>query len=82
MILWYGLIARDARPLRIAALVGALLGAGAGTASADGPEGVSLFPRTSRERAGLYLLPRPIVPVAAGRLCAEADRAGRFSSTP
>ena len=28
---------------------------------------------------GLYLLARPIVPVAAGRLCAEADPAERFS---
>ena len=28
---------------------------------------------------GLYLLARPIVPVAAGRLCAEADAAERFS---
>ena len=28
---------------------------------------------------GIYLLARPIVPVAAGRLCAEADPAGRFS---
>jgi hypothetical protein len=29
---------------------------------------------------GLYLLARPIVPVAAGRICAEADPADRFSS--
>ena len=29
---------------------------------------------------GLYLLARPIVPVAAGRLCAEADPADRFSA--
>lgn len=28
---------------------------------------------------GLYLLARPIVPVAAGRLCAEADPTDRFS---
>jgi len=28
---------------------------------------------------GLYLLARPIVPVAAGRLCAEVDPRGRFS---
>lgn len=28
---------------------------------------------------GLYLLARPIVPVAAGRLCAEGHPAGRFS---
>ena len=28
---------------------------------------------------GLYLLARPIVPVAAGRLCAEADPTERFS---
>lgn len=28
---------------------------------------------------GLYLLARPIVPVAAGRLCAETDPADRFS---
>jgi hypothetical protein len=28
---------------------------------------------------GLYLLARPIVPVAAGRLCAEVDPADRFS---
>lgn len=27
---------------------------------------------------GLYLLARPIVPIAAGRLCAEADPFGRF----
>jgi hypothetical protein len=31
---------------------------------------------------GLYLLARPIVPVAAGRLCAEADPAERFSLPP
>jgi hypothetical protein len=31
---------------------------------------------------GLYLLARPIVPVAAGRLCAEADPAARFSVIP
>ena len=31
---------------------------------------------------GLYLLARPIVPVAAGRLCAEADPAGRFLPPP
>ena len=30
---------------------------------------------------GLYLLARPIVPVAAGRLCAEVDAAGRFTVT-
>ena len=30
---------------------------------------------------GLYLLARPIVPVAAGRLCAEVDPADRFSVT-
>ena len=30
---------------------------------------------------GLYFLARPIVPVAAGRLCAEGDRLGRFSLT-
>ena len=41
-----------ARALRIAAMVGALLGASRGTAGADGPEGVSLFPRTSQARAG------------------------------
>jgi hypothetical protein len=29
---------------------------------------------------GLYLLARPIVPVAAGRLCAEADPMDRFSA--
>ena len=29
---------------------------------------------------GVYLLARPIVPVAAGRLCAEADPLDRFSS--
>lgn len=29
---------------------------------------------------GLYLLARPMVPVAAGRLCAEADPAGRFTA--
>jgi hypothetical protein len=29
---------------------------------------------------GLYLLARPIVPVAAGRLCAEADPYDRFSA--
>lgn len=29
---------------------------------------------------GVYLLARPIVPVAAGRLCAEADPADRFSA--
>jgi hypothetical protein len=29
---------------------------------------------------GLYLLMRPIIPVAAGRLCAEADPADRFSA--
>jgi hypothetical protein len=29
---------------------------------------------------GLYLLARPIVPVAAGRLCAEADPADRFAA--
>ena len=27
---------------------------------------------------GLYLLARPIVPVASGRLCAESDPAQRF----
>ena len=31
---------------------------------------------------GFYLLARPIVPVAAGRLCAEADPAARFSIPP
>jgi hypothetical protein len=31
---------------------------------------------------GLYLLARPIVPVAAGRLCAEADPAARFTAVP
>lgn len=31
---------------------------------------------------GLYLLARPIVPVAAGRLCAEVDPAGRFTFAP
>jgi hypothetical protein len=31
---------------------------------------------------GLYLLARPIVPVAAGRLCAEADPEDRFSVQP
>ena len=31
---------------------------------------------------GLYFLARPIVPVAAGRLCAECDPAGRFSVAP
>jgi hypothetical protein len=30
---------------------------------------------------GLYLLARPIVPIAAGRLCAEADPADRFSTS-
>ncbi len=29
---------------------------------------------------GLYLLARPIVPIAAGRLCAESDPADRFSA--
>ncbi len=29
---------------------------------------------------GLYLLARPIIPVAAGRLCAEADPTGRFTA--
>ncbi|HEY8078950.1 MAG TPA: hypothetical protein VIF62_32685, partial [Labilithrix sp.] len=29
----------------------------------------------------LYLLARPIVPVAAGRLCAEADPHDRFTKT-
>lgn len=31
---------------------------------------------------GLYLFARPIVPVAAGRLCAEVDPAARFSARP
>lgn len=31
---------------------------------------------------GLYLLARPIVPVAAGRLCAEVDPEDRFSVAP
>jgi hypothetical protein len=31
---------------------------------------------------GLYLLARPIVPVAAGRLCAEADPGDRFVAAP
>jgi hypothetical protein len=31
---------------------------------------------------GLYMLAKPIVPVAAGRLCAEADPFGRLTSTP
>jgi hypothetical protein len=31
---------------------------------------------------GLYLLARPIVPVAAGRLCAEADPGDRFVAGP
>jgi len=31
---------------------------------------------------GLYLLARPIVPVAAGRLCAEGDPQDRFSAAP
>lgn len=31
---------------------------------------------------GLYLFARPIVPIAAGRLCAEADPDERFTATP
>lgn len=31
---------------------------------------------------GLYLLARPIIPIAAGRLCAESDPTDRFSAPP
>jgi hypothetical protein len=31
---------------------------------------------------GLYLLARPIVPVAAGRICAESDPGDRFAAPP
>lgn len=38
--------------------------------------------RTVLSLPGLYLLSRPIVPVASGRLCAESDPAQRFWSAP
>jgi hypothetical protein len=38
--------------------------------------------RTVLQLPGLYLLSRPIVPVASGRLCAESDPAQRFWAAP
>jgi hypothetical protein len=38
--------------------------------------------RTVLSLPGLYFLARPVVPVAAGRLCAESDPADRFTVKP
>lgn len=38
--------------------------------------------RTVLALPGLYLLARPVVPVAAGRICAESDPSGRFFAPP
>jgi hypothetical protein len=74
-------------PLRLYARVWAWLTRGVNPAAATFERSPAPFLGLALARAvlslpGLYFLARPIVPVAAGRLCAEADPADRFGVLP
>lgn len=74
-------------PLRLYARIWARLTSGVNPAAATFERSPAAFLGLALARAflslpGLYLLARPIVPVAAGRLCAEVDPQDRFSSVP
>lgn len=78
-------VPRWCTPLRAYAAAWARLTRGVNAAAATFERSPAPFLGLALARAilalpGLYLLARPLVPVAAGRLCAEADPADRFSS--
>jgi hypothetical protein len=77
---WWG-------PLRLYGRVWAWLVRGVSSAAAAFDRNPASFLGLALARAvlslpGLYLLARPIVPVAAGRLCAESDPGDRFTMAP
>ena len=72
-------------PLRLYARLWARLTRSVNPAAATFERSVAAFLGLALARAllslpGIYFLARPVVPVAAGRLCAEGDPAGRFSA--
>ncbi|HSO31485.1 MAG TPA: hypothetical protein VLT33_03185 [Labilithrix sp.] len=74
-------------PLRLYARLWARLTRSVNPAAATFERSVAAFLGLALARAllslpGVYFLARPIVPVAAGRLCAETDPADRFSAPP
>jgi len=74
-------------PLRVYARLWAKLTRSVNPAAATFERSMPAFLGLALARAvlalpGLYFLARPIVPVAAGRLCAECDPADRFSARP
>jgi hypothetical protein len=74
-------------PLRLYARVWARITNGVNPAAQTFERSPAAFLGLALARAllslpGLYLLARPIVPVAAGRLCAEGDPEDRFSAAP
>ena len=73
-------------PLRIYTRVWARLTRGMNPAAATFERSAAAFLGLALARVflslpGVYFLARPIVPVAAGRLCAESDPADRFSTS-
>ena len=74
-------------PLRLYARIWARLTRSVNPAAATFERSMPAFLGLALARAilalpGVYFLARPIVPVAAGRLCAESDPADRFSARP
>ncbi len=74
-------------PLRLYARLWARLTKGVNPAAATFERSPAAFLGLALARVflslpGLYLLARPIVPVAAGRLCAESDPQNRFAMGP